>query len=203
MRHIVLVSGKDSLATALLQTTRRPELKYEYIFNDVGCELPETMGWLDRVEKKTGWKILRIGKSLLDIIDGYGGFLPGPKSRYCTREAKIEPLEEYLGTDECTVYYGLRADEARTGYVPLGKASITPTYPLREAGIDLQGVYAICDAQGLSPPTFFWQRLYDAVAAELSAWGGVAGETEARPVRDSVLRQEPRQLHDVPISEAV
>jgi len=170
MRHVILLSGKDSLATALIQTTRHPEFFYEFIFNDVEAELPETYAWLDRVEAKTGWKITRVGKSLLDLIESYGGFLPGPRSRYCTRETKIQPLEEYLGKDECTVYYGLRADEIRTGYVPLGKSNIIPAYPLRDAGIDLRGVYAILDAQGLSPPDFFWQRMYDAVAERLKTW---------------------------------
>ena len=64
MRHIIPISGKDSLATALVQTTRYPNLPYEFLFNDVGCELPETYAWLDAVERKTGWKINRVGKCL-------------------------------------------------------------------------------------------------------------------------------------------
>lgn len=173
MRHIILVSGKDSLATALLQTTLRPELPYEFLFNDVGCELPETYEWLDKVEQKTGWSITRIGESLLAKIRSYGGFLPGPRARYCTKECKIQPAEAFFGTDPCTVYYGLRADENRTGYVPFGKANITPVYPLRTAGVDLQGVYSILDAQDLMPPSFLWQRLRDAVCKELQfTWHG-------------------------------
>lgn len=172
MRHVILVSGKDSLAAALVQTTRCPGLPYEFLFNDVGCELPETYAWLDRVERQTGWTITRVGESLLDKIRSYGGFLPGPRSRYCTKECKIQPAEAFFGTDPCTVYYGLRADEHRTGYVPFGKMNVTPAYPLRDACIDLQGVYAILDAQDLMPPSFFWQRLHDAASADLRTWGG-------------------------------
>ena len=72
--------------------------------------------------------------------------------------------------DEAIIYYGLRADETRTGYVPVASDKITPSYPLRDMGIDLQGVYAICDAQGLEPPSFRWERLYNTVCESMSAW---------------------------------
>lgn len=172
MRHIILVSGKDSLAAALVQTAREPDLPYEYLFTDVGAELPETYEWLSKVEQNTGWSITRVGTDLPERIRHRRGFVPGPRARYCTKECKIEPMEAFIGKDECTVYYGLRADEARTGYVPLGKSNITPAYPLREAGIDLQGVYAILDAQELAPPDFFWPRLHDAVVKSLEDWSG-------------------------------
>jgi hypothetical protein len=172
MRHLVLVSGKDSLAAALVQTTRHPSLTYEFLFNDVRTELPETYEWLTRVEAKTGWKIERVGKSLPEAISRYGGFLPSPRARYCTKECKIEPTEDYIGADDCTVYYGLRADEQRIGYVPIGKPNITPAYPLIEAGVDLQGVYAILDAQGLTPPDFLWPKLHLAVSEKMG--GGMA-----------------------------
>jgi hypothetical protein len=84
-------------------------------------------------------------------------------------------MEEFIGTDECTVYYGLRADEPeRGGYVPLRKVNIHPAYPLRAFGVDLQGVYSILDAQELTPPDFFWKRLYDAVVARMggASWEG-------------------------------
>ena len=168
MRYICLISGKDSLATALIQTTHQPDLPYEFVFNDVGCELPETYAWLDRVQQKTGWKIERVGESLEAIIRSYNGFLPGQRSRYCTREAKIQPLERWLGSDPAIVYYGLRADENRTGYVPIAGSTITPAYPLQQFGIDLQGVCSILQAQDLLPPSFHWQRLEDAVDRRLS-----------------------------------
>jgi len=167
MRRIIPISGKDSLATALIQTTHEPGA-YEFIFNDVGAELPETYAWLDSVEKKTGWDILRIGKSLEEEITRNSnhekGFLPSFKQRFCTSNCKIKPMEKHLGKDdEIIIYYGLRADENRTGYVPIAGSKIKPDYPLQRHGIDLQGVWAILTAQNLLPPSFFWQRLYDAV----------------------------------------
>lgn len=54
MRYIIPISGKDSLATAIFQTTYQPNLPYEFIFNDTGSELPEVYKWLDNIEKSTG-----------------------------------------------------------------------------------------------------------------------------------------------------
>lgn len=40
IRHIIPISGKDSLCTAIVQ--RQAEaLEYEYLFNPTGSELPE------------------------------------------------------------------------------------------------------------------------------------------------------------------
>jgi hypothetical protein len=157
-RHIIPISGKDSLATALLQTARQPELEYEYIFCDVGAELPETYAWLEKVEQKTGWKINRIGKNLESIIAKYN-LLPSFNRRFCTREAKIAPLERFhKTTGEVFVYYGLRADENRTGVRP--SDTTKQIYPLKDAGIDLRGVWLILKNQDLLPPNFFWNAVY-------------------------------------------
>ena len=164
MRHLIPISGKDSLATALIQTTHEPDRHYEFFFNDTGCELPETYEWLSRVENKTGWEIQRIGFNLEDYIKKYNGFLPSSRARYCTKEGKIKPMQKELKGSDCTVYYGLRADENRTGYVPWGDNKITPRYPLQDHGIDIRGVWAILTYQGLLPPTFFWQEIWDRVS---------------------------------------
>jgi hypothetical protein len=107
-----------------------------------------------------------VGKDLAGIIAFHGYFLPSRSARYCTREAKIEPMEEFLGKDEATIYYGIRADENRGGYNNATSKHITPSYPLKDLGIDLQGVYAINHAAGLKPPTFFWQSVFERVCKE-------------------------------------
>ena len=172
MRHIIPISGKDSLATALVQTARDRSLPYEFIFNDTESELPETYDWLNRVEQKTGFNIQRIGKSLEDIIRECD-VLPSHKMRYCTRQAKIQPMESWIGKDSpATVYYGLRADEERVGYVARNH-SINPSYPLREMGFDLSSVWQILEVRDLLPPLFFWQTLYDSVCDKIgpeSSW---------------------------------
>lgn len=159
MRHIIPISGKDSLTTALVQMQRAPEYSYELMYNVTGVELPEVDDWLSRVEQYLGLSIHRVGKNLEDIIDEQG-MLPNVKARYCTRMAKIYPMEDWIGVEPALVYYGIRADEKRTGYINTKKPNITPIYPLVEEGIGLDGVMERLHAINLMPPSFFWQSLY-------------------------------------------
>lgn len=98
MRHIVPISGKDSLATALVLLETTPDTPFEYLFNDTEFELPETYEWLDKVEKFLQKPITRIGANLKNIIVEQG-ILPSPRARYCTRLSKIYPMEKYLRKD--------------------------------------------------------------------------------------------------------
>jgi len=183
MRHIIPISGKDSLATALFQTAHQPELTYEFLFNDTGAELPETYKWLQKVEVETGFDIQRVGKNLEQIIRTCD-VLPAHKMRYCTRQAKIQPMESWIGTDEATIYYGLRADENRTGYVARSH-NIIPSYPLKDFNIDLHGVWSILEVRDLLPPLFFWQTLYNAVCDKIgpeSSWA-----VELKPWQKGIL----------------
>lgn len=159
MRHIVPISGKDSLATALVvRDLVQPEGTIEYFYNDVGADIPDVHNWLDRVERELlKAPIVRVGESLEDIILDQG-ILPSFRSRFCTRMAKIYPMEDYLGSEPATVYFGIRADENREGYRPT-KKNITPAYPLQIHGIGMKEVYSII--KGYEPPTFYWKRLYD------------------------------------------
>lgn len=168
MRHIIPISGKDSLATAILQTSLRPEHDYEFVFNPTGLELPEVFDWIHRVGIHFGKEVSIVSQPLKELIEGYNYFLPGPKSRYCTRESKIEPFEKWIGTDACVVYYGIRADEPnRVGYDNSKKTNIQPAYPLRDYNVTLQGVYILVNNANLKPPAFFWPRLHERVAQKL------------------------------------
>ena len=163
MRHIIPISGKDSLATALVQIKLQPELDYEYVFNPTGAELPCVFEWLNNVEKYLGKPICRVGKDLIEIIEDNNYFLPSRRARYCTRQSKIEPFEQWIGVDDCFVYYGIRADEVRGGYQNARYPNIIPKYPLKEQNLGINEVYQIINEAGLKPPTFFWQSVYDEV----------------------------------------
>lgn len=165
MRHLVPISGKDSLATAIWQTAHEPDLPYEFVFNDTKAELPDTYAWLDKVESTLGIKITRIGKSLEQVIYNKG-ILPSQRIRFCTELAKIKPMDAFIGKEKATVYFGLRADEPeRVG--AFKTKFLQPVYPLREAGIGLATVYKIVEMRGLLPPNFFWKRLHEAVMARI------------------------------------
>lgn len=161
VRHLIPISGKDSLATAIVQNARNDKLPYEYIFCDVGMELPETYAWLDRVEEKMGWKIVRIGRSIEDIIIEFN-MLPSHQRRFCTRYGKIFPIQDYVKGEQAIQYVGIRADEAERASLPVPE-NITAKFPLIEVGINLPTVYKLLEARDILPPSFFWERLYNAV----------------------------------------
>jgi hypothetical protein len=175
MRHIIPIPGKDSLATAIVQTGLYPELPYEFVFNQTGAELPETFEWLDRVEKQLQIVIHRIGSDLEGIIAGFNYYLPSATARYCTRMSKIEPFEAWIGETPATVYFGIRADESRGGYDNSKKPWIVPAYPLQDLGLGIKEVLVICQSKGLMPPTFFFKELHQIVAARFQ---GVDLETQ-------------------------
>lgn len=171
MRHIIPISGKDSLATAIWQTAHQPELSYEFVFNDTHAELPETYAWLESVEKVLGITIIRLGKNLERVIEEQG-ILPSARMRFCTKYSKIYPMRDFLKGSEAMCYFGLRADEPdRVGAIET--KSLIPRYPLREAGIGLATVYRMVESRDLMPPTFLWERLYVAVIDQMGGLRGV------------------------------
>ena len=169
MRHVILISGKDSLATAIVQIEREPGLPYELIHNDTGWDLPEVLDWLNQVESFLGRKILHLGDDLTELCREHN-CLPTPWRRFCTRDAKIKPLNDYLGIAESTVYFGLRADEPeRVGYVVPKNQAMTAVYPLRELGLTVRNVWRLCQDRGLLPPTFHWAWMEARVRERLGA----------------------------------
>lgn len=166
IRHIIPISGKDSLCTAIVQRQAEPR-QYEYLFNPTGSELPEVFEWLEKVEVFLGSKIQHVGRDLQTIIAENNYFLPSRMARYCTRQSKIEPMLEFIGDDEAEIYFGIRADEDRKGFSNLWSPNISCNYPLKKAGIGINEVYKIINQHGLKPPVFFWERLYDAVKSAL------------------------------------
>lgn len=180
MRHIIPVSGKDSLTTAIVQIARAPHLRYELMYNPTGAETPEVETWLQKVESALGLPVARVGRNLEDIIDEMG-MLPSRQMRFCTRLAKIYPMEDWIGNDPATVYYGIRADENRGGYIQNKKPNITPAYPLRELGIKLDDVWRILSERDLMPPLFYWPSLFETTKELLGEYAGVL-DTLSRPM---------------------
>lgn len=166
MRHIIPISGKDSLATALVQTAYEPNLPYEYFVNIVSKELPPFYKWLDKAEKQLNKAIYRIGEDLAKITQNQG-ILPNSKTRFCTRLAKIKPMETWIGDSQAIIYYGLRADEQmRVGYQQ-SKENIIAKYPLREHGLNLPAVWAILEAKNILPPAFIFNEVVDGVKEKM------------------------------------
>src|SRR4029077_1303701 len=88
--------------------------------------------------------------------------------RYCTKYAKIKPLQDFLGKEPATIYLGLRADEGdRAGFnAPAWQVA---KYPLRKTGVDLAGVWSLVNAVNLLPPQFHWPWMESRVRRLLGA----------------------------------
>lgn len=167
VRHVLNVSGgKDSSAMALLMAGRVKGLEHfrqegmEYVFCDTQKELPETYDYLARLEAELGSKIIRLNaKAGFDHWHKlFGGYLPSPQNRWCTKYLKLKPFEVHVGSDNVVSYVGLRVDEDRSGYISK-KTNIKTRYPLKEAQIDYQGVVRILEDSGIGLPTFMkWGR---------------------------------------------
>jgi 3'-phosphoadenosine 5'-phosphosulfate sulfotransferase (PAPS reductase)/FAD synthetase len=152
--------GKDSTALALHMRDRVPEM--EYVFCDTEKELTETYEYLNQVEAFLGKKIIRLNaKAGFDHwLEVFGGYLPSPQMRWCTKYLKLKPFEDFVGDDPVISYVGLRADEDRIGYIST-KSNITAVFPFKEDGIGYSGVMNILEDSGIGlPPYLKWGRTH-------------------------------------------
>lgn len=158
-RHVCGISGgKDSSALAIHMRDRVPEM--EYFFCDTGAELPETYDYLDKLEVILGKPIARLNsdRGFDHYFEVFRGMLPSPQMRWCTREMKIKPLEDWLGDDPAVSYVAIRADEKnRKGYVST-KPNISAVFPFIEDDIDHAGVLRILDEAGVGLPEYYEWR---------------------------------------------
>ena len=178
-RHVVSLSGgKDSAALALFIAEKYPELPTEYVFCDTKCELPETYAYLDMLEDVLGKEIKRVTAfDLLNVRERhnrnpfelvlnelYSGFLPSPKTRWCTRLLKIQVFENYLSDSKAYNYIGIRADEDREGFKPKKppvlseKPNIIPVYPFLDHGLQYADVADLLESTGVGMPSYYKWR---------------------------------------------
>lgn len=165
-RHILGISGgRDSAALAVYMRQHFPDQPIEYFFTDTGKELPEVYAFLDRLEGFLGRPIQRLNPDRgFDFwLSEYNNFLPSPRTRWCTRQLKLRPLEAWLRADldAGTVvhsYVAIRADEpSREGYQAT-HANMRVHLPLRDAGIDRAGVIEILDLADVGEPAYYRWR---------------------------------------------
>lgn len=162
-RHILGISGgRDSAALAVHMRQTRPDLQIEYFFTDTGKELPEVYDFLDRLEGFLGRPIQRLNPDRgFDFwLEEYNNFLPSPRTRWCTRQLKLKPFEQWLRADldagvEVHSYVAIRADEpSRDGYQST-HPNLHVHLPLREAGIDKRGVIDTLEQADVGEPAYY------------------------------------------------
>lgn len=201
VRQLVPLSGgKDSTALAVYLSQNHPTVPFEYVFSDTGAELPETYAYLDRLEHVLDAPVKRVsalkmlgvaekpGRTAFDVVlfEHFAGFLPSPRSRWCTRMLKIHPFEQYAGSDLAYSYIAIRADERRKGYIGSGgkpvvlsqKSNITPVYPFKDIGYGLSDIQRILDESGLGLPDYYaWRSrsgCYFCFYQQIAEWQGLS-----------------------------
>lgn len=162
-RHVLGISGgKDSAALAVFVRQTWPELDVEYFFTDTGKELPEVYEFLGRLEGFLGKPILRLNphRDFDFWLREYNHFLPSPQTRWCTRQLKLAPFEQWVrpmlaAGDKVTTYVAIRADEEyREGYSSKHK-NLTVRLPFREFGIDRRGVMDVLESSDVGLPKYY------------------------------------------------
>lgn len=165
-KHVLgLSGGKDSAALAVYMRENHPELDIEYFFTDTGKELQEVYEYLGRLEGFLGKPILRLNPDRdFDFwLKQYKNFLPSAQTRWCTKNLKLRPFEEWVkpmlvNGIKVISYVAIRADEEyREGYLSKHKNLLTEL-PFKEAGIDKAAVFEILEGSGLGLPEYYKWR---------------------------------------------
>ena len=165
-RHVLGVSGgKDSAALAVYMRQHHPELDIEYFFTDTGKELPEVYEYLGQLEGFLGKPIQRLNP-LRDFdfwLKEYNNFLPSPRTRWCTRQLKIRPFEQWIKEDagkgnKIHSYVAIRSDEASRGAMVSKEKNLTIHLPFVTGGIDKPGVIELLESSGLGMPKYYSWR---------------------------------------------
>lgn len=159
VRRICGISGgKDSSALAVYLRGRVSDM--EYFFCDTGAELPETYEYLTRLEVILGQPIVRLNsqRGFDHWFQVFQGTLPSPQMRWCTRNMKIKPIEEWIGEEPAVSYVAIRADESnRKGYIST-KPNIETRFPFIEDGVDHDDVMRILEDAGIGLPAYYEWR---------------------------------------------
>lgn len=165
-KHVLgLSGGRDSAALAVYMRQHYPDLEIEYFFTDTGKELPEVYEYLGRLEGFLGKPItyLNPDRDFDFWLKQYNDFLPSPQSRWCTRQLKLRPFEQWLrpiladGTQVFS-YVAIRGDEEyRDGYSSKHDKLVIKL-PFKDAGIDKAGVLDILEGAGLGLPKYYSWR---------------------------------------------
>lgn len=164
--HVLgLSGGRDSAALAVHMRQNHPELDIDYFFTDTGKELPEVYEFLGKLEGFLGKPILRLNPDRdFDFwLRQYKSFLPSPQTRWCTRQLKLRPFEQWIkpALDSGSTVYSyvaIRADEEyREGYSSR-HPNLSVRLPFKNAGIDKAGVLELLDGAGLGLPSYYKWR---------------------------------------------
>ena len=165
-KHVLgLSGGRDSAALAVYMRQFHSDIDVEYFFTDTGKELVEVYEFLGRLEGFLGRPITRLNpdRDFDYWLKQYNNYLPSAQSRWCTRQLKLRPFEQWVrpflaAGRRVFSYVAIRSDEEyREGYNSKDE-DLVIKLPFREAGIDKAQVLEILDGCGLGLPKYYEWR---------------------------------------------
>lgn len=168
VRHVLGISGgKDSAALAVYMKDKHPEIPTEYYNSDTGCELEETVefveklkGYLGHIEMLVAAKDSPEPTPFDHFLKANGGYLPSPQARWCTQKLKLAEFEEFVGSD-CTIsYVGIRGDEKREGYIST-KSNIQTIFPFRKNIWSLDVITKVLKNDNINEFAKYYKRVSD------------------------------------------
>lgn len=138
------------------------------IFTDTGWEHKPMYERIDMMEKALKiihgeqCSVVRIKPKKIEGLEGvnslpdyirYRKFYPNSGARFCTRLAKIEPMDEFLSQQgDCEVFIGLNADEEDDRVGNYGECkNVTYRYPLIEDNLTRKDCEEVLEKYGLLP----------------------------------------------------
>ena len=167
IKHVLgLSGGKDSSALALYMSQNYPELDIEYFFTDTGEELEEVYSYLAMLEGFLGKPINNVNpdRDFKFWLTQYNHFLPSAQTRWCTKNLKIKPFEQWVKREfldqgyKVVSYVAIRADEDFREGFKSKRADLEIKLPFVEDGIDKTGMFEILENSGLGLPAYYEWR---------------------------------------------
>lgn len=164
IRHVLGISGgKDSAALALYMGDYFPSIDLDLYCCDTGKELDETYELIEKLEAHLGKNVKKL--KAVDIenmakpdysngndsitpfdyfLNDYKGYLPSSFARWCTKNLKLKPFEEYVGDDPTISYVAIRGDEEREAYVSV-KDNVQTIFPFKKNIWSAEVMYLVLD----------------------------------------------------------
>lgn len=165
-KHVLGISGgRDSAALAVYMRQIYPELDIDYFFTDTGKELPEVYDFLGKLEGFLGKPILYLNpdRDFDYWLRQFNNFLPSPQTRWCTRQLKLRPFEQWVkpmlqSGIKVYSYVAIRADEEFREAYNSKHENLVIKLPFKEAGIDKAGVIELLEMSDLGMPAYYEWR---------------------------------------------